>query len=268
MPRLRLRCNLTRLRSDLILLLPSPALPLPDLARNRREEGRVPRLRRVVAGSMYRCRCTGFAVLLWWRARLVLARWAPQLASTPSLSPVDPPVTAQALHPPFRSPRRTPLRLKRRPCSDRAAAGRRADSQHSSSRPGGAAANDRARPRKCGAKYRTAQGGSATNGPRELQSHWGTQGEPGRNETDAREGIPGRRRYRPRRSRLRACASPSGRISRRMQVRGRGLECRVSGCTKTGDRQCNDCRRLVPQQRSDRHGVTSGFGPYQACRSR
>ena len=33
------------------------------------------------------------------RAKLVLARWAPQLASTPSLPPDDPPVTAQAASP-------------------------------------------------------------------------------------------------------------------------------------------------------------------------
>src|SRR5262249_26700287 len=70
--------------------------------------------------------------------------------------------------------------------SDRTAR-RRAGSYRRASRSNAIAANDRARPRKCGARHRTAQDEPATNSQRQFKSHRGTEGEPGGDGTPARE---------------------------------------------------------------------------------
>src|SRR5439155_5966503 len=57
------------------------------------------------------------------------------------------------------------------------------------SRPDTVAANDSARSREFGANHRTAQGEPAADGQRQLKSHWGAEGKPGRDETRAREGF-------------------------------------------------------------------------------
>ena len=74
------------------------------------------------------------------------------------------------------------------PGSDRTAR-HRAESTHSASRSNAVAANDRARSRESGANHRTAQGEPAANRQRQFKSHWGAQGDPGRDETRAREGF-------------------------------------------------------------------------------
>lgn len=61
--------------------------------------------------------------------------------------------------------------------------------RRSASRSSPVAAEDRTRSRDAGAEHRTAQGHAAANGCRQFKSHWRTQGQPGRNETDAREGA-------------------------------------------------------------------------------
>ena len=103
---------------------------------------------------------------------------------------------------------------------------RRHASRRSASRSSPVAAKDRARSRDAGAEHRAAQGEPAANGQRQFKSHWRAQGQPGRDETYAREGFradPAQGVDRLPRSRLRSCAGPSGRISRRRRERGRDI---------------------------------------------
>ena len=127
-------------------------------------------------------------------AKLVVARWAPQLVSTPSLPPENPPIPAQPAPSIVQvaaaeaaPPQATPPQATS-PGSGRTAR-RRADGYRNASRSDAVAANDSARSRESGAKHRTAQGEPAANGQRQFKSHWGAQGEPGRDKARAREGF-------------------------------------------------------------------------------
>ena len=72
------------------------------------------------AGGGHRRRCPGLAVVLWRRDR---ARWAPQLASAPSLPPEDPRSPRSPRRLPFRWPRRRLCRRKATPASTQAPPG-------------------------------------------------------------------------------------------------------------------------------------------------
>ena len=78
--------------------LPARTISHAEPARTPSPPGR-PALRTLVglsAGGVHRCRCpSGFAVILWRRATLIVARWAPQPVSTPSLPPENLPSPAQ-----------------------------------------------------------------------------------------------------------------------------------------------------------------------------
>ena len=128
-------------------------------------------------------------------AKLVVARWAPQLVSTPSLPPENPPLPAQSAPSPDRSGRshrsgrgggRTPASNARG--ADHTAGGR-AGSYRSTPRSYAVAGKVGARSREHGTQHRTAQGEPATNNQRQFKSHSGAQGEPGRDQTRAREGF-------------------------------------------------------------------------------
>ena len=197
----------------------------------RRKAG-APDPRRLVAGGVHHRRCpSGFAVILWRRAHAdcrplgAAARFNATIAAGKS-------AVSRATRAIYRSSGRgggstsasnTPA--SNNLGSDRTAR-RRADSACSASRSDAVAANDGARSRESGAKHRTAQGEPAANRQRQFKSHCGAQGEPGRDETRAREGF----RAEPaqdvtvsvatlRRSRRRPCASPSG--AERSQARAR-----------------------------------------------
>ncbi len=105
-------------------------------------------------------------------AKLVVARWAPQLVSSPSLPPENATLPPQPAPPVVQvaaaeaaSPQGTPLAQAapqdNAPTSTAAA----------SCRSGTTAANDCARSRECGAQHRTAQGEPAANVQRQFKSH-------------------------------------------------------------------------------------------------
>ena len=95
-----------------------------------------------------------------------------------------------------------------------------------------------------------AQGEPAANGHRQFKGHWRTQGQPGRNETVRSRRRPSRPRprhpHRLPRGRLRSCAGPSGRISRRRRERGRDITRGRSGTTTIGSRRRGDRRNSFP----------------------
>ena len=121
---------------------------------------------------------------------------------------------AQATRPRQRHRRQHPwprLRPRRR-CR---AACRPAASSRSAARSSPVAAKDRARSRDAGAEHRAAQGEPAANGHRQFKSHWRAQGQPGRNETVAREDV----RAAPAQGVATACgAAGSGRAQARADV--------------------------------------------------
>ena len=217
MPRLRLRRNLTRLRSDLILLLPSPALSLPDLARNRRTEGRGSALSPGCRWQHVSLSLSWLCIVLWWESQAgsrSLGRLSSlRLHHRPR---IDPPVRRRPLHPPFRSPRRTPLSA----ASD--ALGATAPPQDAAPTANTALpdqaellqtiARDLANVERNIEQLKADQQQMARENSKAIGELKASQEEMKRTLVK----VPGRRRYRPRRSRLRACASPSGRISRRM----------------------------------------------------
>ena len=125
---------------------------------------------------------------------LIVARWAPQPVSTPSLSPENLP-SARATRSIYLPGGRggVSASASNAIASNNLGSGRtarrRAGSTRSTSRSNAVAANDRARSRESGANHRTAQGEPAASRQREFKSHWGAQGDPGRDETRAREGF-------------------------------------------------------------------------------
>ena len=162
----------------------------PDLARNHRL--RRPALRGLVGLPLAACIVVAALVLqssYGGGAKLVVARWAPQLVSTPSLPPENPPFPAQPAPSIVQVAAAEAAPPQASALGSDRAARRRADSCRSASRSHAVAANDGARSRECGAKHRTAQGEPATNSQRQFKSHRGAQGEPGRDKTRAREGF-------------------------------------------------------------------------------
>ena len=113
------------------------------------------------------------------------------------------------------------------------------------------AANDRARSRDSGAEHRTAQGEPAANGQRQFKSHWGAQGQPGRDETHAREGF----RADPAQGVTASDAAGSGLAQARADVSAAAGESAASilpegsGSTTIGSRRRGDRRNPVRQQR-------------------
>ena len=207
----------------------------------------VPGPRRFAAGGVHHCRRPGLAVVFWRRGQAgrrpfgAAARFNAIIAAGKSAAPC----TARFI---WRSSGRgggcttaSNTTASNTLGSDHNAR-RRADSYRSASRSHTVAANDGAQSREHGAKHRTAQGEPATNSQRQFKGDRGTQGEPGRDKTRAREGFgaePASRHHRPRHyrprhhrlrrsqlrpcaslSRLRPCASLSGRVSRRKRESG------------------------------------------------
>ena len=172
----------------------NPARGTQPATSTRRKAG-APDPRRLVPGGGYHCRCpSGFAVILWRRAYAdcrpldAAARFNAIIVAGKSAVPratrsIDLPrgrggVSASASNP---------------IASNNLGSGRtarcRAGSTRSASRSNAVAANDRPRSRESGANHRTAQGEPAASRQREFKSHWGAQGDPGRDETRAREGF-------------------------------------------------------------------------------
>ena len=150
----------------------------PDLARiplaASQSPPRRPALRALVGLPLAACIVVAALVLqssYGGGAKLVVARWAPQLVSTPSLPPENR-AASRAARSIYRSSGRGggSTTASNALGSDRTAR-RRADSYRSASRSHTVAANDGARSRECGAKHRTAQGEPATNGQRQFKSH-------------------------------------------------------------------------------------------------
>ena len=150
---------------------------------------------RPVPGGVYHCRCpSGLAVILWRRAHAdrrplgAAARFNANIAAGKS-------AVFRAARSIYRSSGRggggtsaSNTTASNTPGSGRPAR-RRAGSTRSASRSNAIAANDRARSRKSGANHRTAQGEPAASRQRQFKSHCGAQGDPGRDETRAREGF-------------------------------------------------------------------------------
>ena len=128
-------------------------------------------------------------------AKLVVARWAPQLVSTPPSPPENLPSPAPAAPATFQvaaaesAPAQAlpPPRVTN-PGSGRATR-RRAGSTRNSSRSNPVAADDRARSRESGAQHRAAPDQPATDGQRQCQGHRGSEGEPGRDEARPRQDL-------------------------------------------------------------------------------
>ena len=161
------------------------------------------------AGSGHRCRGPGLAIVLWRRGppfaaarfNAIIAAGKSAVAAQPTPSTVQ--LASAEAAPPQVAPPPSPatpgansLRRPHRP--QEAATG---DGRTAAIRSNAVAANDRARSRESGAEHRTAQDEPATDGQRQFKSHWRAQGQPGRDETCAREGFRARRR--PRRHRCR-----------------------------------------------------------------
>ena len=148
-----------------------------------------PGARRLAAGGVHRCRCPGFAVVLWRRGQAG-CRPLGAAARFDSIIAAGKYAASRAARSIYRSSGRGggSTTASNALGSDRTAR-RRADSYRSASRSHTVAANDGARSRECGARHRTAQGEPATNSQRQFKSHRGAQGEPGRDETRAREGF-------------------------------------------------------------------------------
>ena len=167
-----------------------------NLARNlhRRKAG-APDHRRPVPGGVHHCRCpSGFAVILWRRAHAdcrplgAAARFNAIIVAGKSAVPR---ATRSIYLPGGRGG--VSASASNATASNNLGSGRtarrRAGSTRSASRSNAVAANDRARSRESGANHRTAQGEPAASRQREFKSHWGAQGDPGRDETRAREGF-------------------------------------------------------------------------------
>ena len=153
--------------------------------------------RRLAAGGVRCCRCLGFAVVLWRRGQAG-CRPLGAAARFNCIIAAGKYAASRAAHSIYRSAARSIYRsigcgggsttASNALTSDRTAR-RRADSYRGACRSDTVAANDGSRSRECGAKHRTAQGEPATNSQRQFKSHWGAQGEPGRDKTRAREGF-------------------------------------------------------------------------------
>jgi hypothetical protein len=116
-------------------------------------------------------------------AKLVVARWAPQLVST--LPPENPPFAAQ--------PAPAAVQMAAAEAAPAQAATPLAESAPQDAAPAAAAAPpDQAQLLQTMARdlaNRTAQGEPATNGQRQFKSRCGSQGEPGRDKTRGGEGF-------------------------------------------------------------------------------
>ena len=160
----------------------------------RRKAG-APDPRRLVPGGVHHRRCPcDFAVVLWRRAHAD-CRPLGAAARFSAIITVGKSAVSRATRSIYRSSGRGGVSTSAsnttangNPGSGRTAR-RRADSTRSTSRSDAVAANDGARSRESGAKHRTAQGEPAANRQRQFKSHWGAQGDPGRDETRAREGF-------------------------------------------------------------------------------
>jgi hypothetical protein len=139
-------------------------------------------LRRLAAGGVHRCRRPGFVFVLWQRGQAACGPLG-AAARFDSIIAAGKSAASRAARFIYRSSGRCggSTTASNAPGSDRTAR-RRADSYPSSSRSDTVAAKDGARSRESGAKHRT-------NGRRQFKSHWGAQGQPGRDKARAREGF-------------------------------------------------------------------------------